>query len=130
MIEIREADFSLDELVRRAKKKDVGAVVTFLGVVRDDGIESMELEAYEEAAVPELLKIEEEAMRRFSLQSLDIIHRVGSLSVGDDIVVIVCAASHRKEAFEGCRYAIEELKARVPIWKKEVTKEGVRWVGQ
>ena len=130
MIEIRESDFSLDELIRRAKKKEVGAVVTFLGVVRDDGIESMELEAYEEAAVPELLRIEEEAMKRFSLQSLDIIHRVGSLSVGDNIVVIVCAASHRKDAFEGCRYAIEELKARVPIWKKEITREGTRWVGQ
>lgn len=130
MIEITENDFSLDEMVRRAKGRDVGAVVTFLGTVRDDGIRRMELEAYREAAIPELERIRDEAVRRFDLSALEIVHRVGSLSVGDNIVAIVCSAAHRDEAFQGCRYVIEELKSRVPIWKKEIADEGSRWVGR
>lgn len=134
MIEITENDFSLDEMVRRAKGRGVGAVVTFLGTVRDDEILRMELEAYREAAIPELERIRDEALRRFNLNALEIVHRVGSLSVGDNIVAIVCSAAHRDEAFQGCRYVIEELKSRVPIWKKEIadegSREGSRWVGR
>lgn len=130
MIEITEDDFSLDEMVGRAKGRGAGAVVTFLGTVRDDGIRGMELEAYREVAVPELERIRDEALRRFNLNALEIVHRIGSLSVGDNIVAIVCSAAHRDEAFQGCRYVIEELKSRVPIWKKEIGDEGHRWVGR
>jgi molybdopterin synthase catalytic subunit len=129
VIEITEDDFSLDELIKRAKRDDAGAIVTFLGTVRDDGIKKMELEAFREAAMQELEQIEEEAVCRFHLKSLDIVHRVGSLSVGDNIVAIVCSAAHRDEAFRGCRYVIEELKSRAPIWKKEIGEKGDRWVG-
>ena len=128
MIEITEDDFSLDEMVRRVKGNGVGAVVTFLGTVRDDGIRGMEIEAYREAAIPELGSIRDEAARRFNLGAIEIVHRVGSLSVGENIVAIVCSAAHRDEAFQGCRYVIEELKSRVPIWKKEITDDGSRWV--
>ncbi len=128
-IEITNEDFSLDELVRKAKRKDAGALVTFLGTVRDDGIERMELEAFREAALPELERILDEAAARFNLLSVEVVHRVGSLEVGENIVAIVCAAAHRDEAFRGCRYIIEELKARVPVWKKELSKNGERWVG-
>jgi molybdopterin synthase catalytic subunit len=128
MIDITEADFSIEELVRKAKGKDVGAIVTFLGTVRDDMIQSMEVEAYREAAIPELERIRDEAIEKFHLTSADIIHRVGDLKISDNIVLIVCAASHREEAFEGCRYIIEELKIRAPIWKKEITDCGNRWV--
>ncbi len=72
----------------------------------------------------------DEAVSLFGLKSADIIHRVGSLSVGENIVAIVCSAAHREEAFQGCRYVIEELKSRVPIWKKEIGDEGSRWVGK
>lgn len=130
MIEITESDFSLDEMVRRAKGRGVGAVVTFLGTVRDDGISGMEIEAYREAAIPELERIRDEASRRFNLNALEIVHRVGELYVGDNIVAIVCSAAHRDEAFQGCRYVIEELKSRAPIWKKELENEGARWVGR
>ena len=130
MIEITENDFSIDEIVRKAKRSDVGAVVTFLGIVRDDGIARLELEAYREAAVSELERIRDEAVSRFNLKSVDIIHRVGSLGVGEDIALIVCSAGHRKEAFDGCSYILEELKARVPIWKKEISSEGEKWVKQ
>jgi molybdopterin synthase catalytic subunit len=129
MIDITKDDFSIDEIVKRAKREDVGAIVTFLGTVRNDGIERMELEAYREAAIPELERIRDEAMARFDLKSADIIHRVGSLLVGDNIALIVCAAGHRKEAIEGCSYILEELKRRVPIWKKEIAIDLERWVG-
>ncbi len=130
MIEITERDFCLDEMVKRAKRTDAGAVVTFLGTVRDDGIEMMELEAFREAAQQELERIRDESMVRFSLKSAEIVHRIGLLPVGDNIVAIVCSAAHRDEAFLGCRYIIEELKRRAPIWKKEIGENGERWVGR
>jgi molybdopterin synthase catalytic subunit len=130
MIEITEQDFSLDEIIKKAKRTDAGAVVTFLGTVRDDGIEMMELESFREAVLQELESIRGEAMGRFGLKSAVIVHRVGLLSVGDNIVAIVCSAAHRDEAFQGCRYIIEELKKRAPIWKKEIGENGERWVGR
>jgi molybdopterin synthase catalytic subunit len=130
MIEITEQDFSLDEMIKKARRTDAGAVVTFLGTVRDDGIEMMELESFREAAMQELESIRGEAMGRFGLKSAEIVHRVGLLSVGDNIVAIVCSAAHRDEAFLGCRYIIEELKKRAPIWKKEIGENGERWVGR
>ena len=130
MIEITEQDFSLDEIIKKAKRTDAGAVVTFLGTVRDDGIEMMELESFRESALQELESIRGEAVGRFGLKSAEIIHRVGLLTVGDNIVAIVCSAAHRDEAFLGCRYIIEELKKRAPIWKKEIGENGERWVGR
>jgi len=130
MIEITEQDFSLDEMIKNAKRTDAGAVVTFLGTVRDDGIEMMELESFRESALQELESIRGEAVARFGLKSAEIVHRIGLLSVGDNIVAIVCSAAHRDEAFLGCRYIIEELKKRAPIWKKEIGENGERWVGR
>ncbi|MDD1753987.1 MAG: molybdenum cofactor biosynthesis protein MoaE [Methanotrichaceae archaeon] len=129
MIEIAENDFSIDEIVNKAKQEEVGAIVIFLGIVRNDGITSMELESYREAALLELGRIRDEAVNKFGLKTADIFHRVGRLSVGDNIGLIVCSAAHRNEAFDGCRFILEELKARVPIWKKEILEDGTRWVG-
>ena len=130
MIKITEEDFSLDEMIKRARSKDAGAIVTFLGTVRDDGMERMEVEAFREAAQAELEAIREEAMSRFHLMATEVVHRTGSLAVGENIVAIVCSAAHRDEAFSGCRYIIEELKKRAPLWKKELGEKGERWVGQ
>jgi molybdopterin synthase catalytic subunit len=88
----------------------------------------MELEAYGEVAVPELEKIASEAKSNYNLLSVDIIHRIGRLSIGENILVIVVSAGHRKEAYEGSRFIIESIKAGVPIWKKELCKDGDRWV--
>ena len=129
MIEISDKDFSLDKIVSRARHGDVGAVVIFLGIVRNDNIRSIEVESYREAALSELECIRDEAMRKFDLIEVDIMHRIGSLNVGDNIALIICSAAHRKQAFEGCRFILEELKSRVPIWKKEITEDGARWVG-
>jgi len=129
MIEISDKDVSLDKIVSRARHGDVGAVVIFLGIVRNNNIRSMEVESYREAALSELECIRAEAMRKFDLIEVDIMHRIGSLNVGDNIALIICSAAHRKQAFEGCRFILEELKSRVPIWKKEITEDGARWVG-
>ncbi len=128
MIKITNEDFSIEELVNSAKSRNVGAIVTFLGTVRDDGIQGMGVEAYREVALVELERIQNKATEKFNLKSVDVVHRVGSLKVGDNIVLIVCTASHRTEAFRGCEYVLEEIKMRAPIWKKEIRTEGDRWV--
>ena len=130
MIKITSDEIDLEEMVQRAKREDSGAIVTFLGTVRDDGIQMMEVEAFTEAAAAELELIRSEAMERFGLKSVQVTHRTGRLAVGENIVAIVCSAPHRGEAFEGCRYIIDELKKRAPIWKKEIGENGERWVGQ
>ncbi len=114
--------------IRTAGNPRIGGIVTFLGVVRDDDILAIELESYEEAAVQELEKIWNEAMSSFDIESADIVHRIGNLKVGDPIVLIMVGAAHRKEAFRACEYIIDRIKETVPIWKKEQTRKGSRWV--
>jgi molybdopterin synthase catalytic subunit len=128
MIRIQQDDFDVGALVKEAKTEGAGAIVTFIGIVRDDGIEGMELEAYHEVAETELTIIRDEAMKEFPLINVNIIHRTGLLRVGDNIVLIIVSAGHRKEAFLGCEYVIDRLKQTVPIWKKEYLKDGSRWV--
>jgi molybdopterin synthase catalytic subunit len=128
MISIQTEDVDIGALIIAAKKHGTGAVVIFDGVVRDDDITEMELEAYEDAATPELLNIAKDATEQFRLLHVDIIHRIGRLAVGENILIIIVAAGHREEAYAGSRFIIEAIKAGVPIWKKELTKDGGRWV--
>ena len=88
----------------------------------------MELEAYEDVAVRELEAIRDTAMRDYAIESVDIVHRVGSLLVGETILLVIVGAGHRKEAFAASEYIIDRLKQTVPIWKKEFYREGERWV--
>jgi molybdopterin synthase catalytic subunit len=128
MISIQTEDVDIGALIIAAKKHGTGAVVIFDGVVRDDDITEMELEAYEDAATPGLLNIAKDATEQFRLLHVDIIHRIGRLAVGENILIIIVAAGHREEAYAGSRFIIEAIKAGVPIWKKELTKDGGRWV--
>ncbi len=128
MIIITDEDFNPGEYIGAARDPEVGGIVTFTGIVRDDGITSIELEAYREAALQELGVIRDEALSRFAIRSVDIIHRVGTLEVGNHIVLIVVGAPHRKDAFRACEYIIDRIKETVPIWKKEYTADGSRWV--
>jgi molybdopterin synthase catalytic subunit len=128
MIAIQTGDVDIGAIIAAAKKQGTGAVVVFDGVVRDDEITEMELEAYEDIALQELEKIARDATDQFRLLHVDIIHRIGRLLVGANILIIVVSAGHRTEAYAGSRYIIEEIKKGVPIWKKELTKEGGRWV--
>jgi molybdopterin synthase catalytic subunit len=128
VIRLQTGDVDIGELLRNAKRPGTGAIVVFDGIVRDDDIIEMELEAYEDIAIREMEKIAEEARRRHRLLSVDIVHRIGRLGVGENILVIVVGAGHREEAYEGSRYIIEAIKAEVPIWKKELRRNGGRWV--
>jgi molybdopterin synthase catalytic subunit len=128
MIAIQTGDVDIGALIAGAKKHGAGAIVVFDGIVRDDEITEMELEAYENIALQELEKIAWDATDQFRLLHVDIIHRIGRLSVGENILIIVVSAGHRPEAYAGSRYIIEEIKKGVPIWKKELTKKGGRWV--
>ncbi len=128
MIAIQKEDVDIGALITVTKEHGTGAIVAFDGVVRNDDISGMELEAYQDIATQELEKIARDATHQFNLLHVDIIHRIGRLSVGENILIIVVAAGHRPQAYAGSRYILEEIKKGVPIWKKELTKDGGRWV--
>lgn len=127
-VSIQREDFDIGQVIEEARERSSGAIVTFTGIVRDDGIEVMELEAYEEVAARELRQITEKAVKQHNLHAVTVIHRVGPLKVGENIVIIVVGAGHRHEAFLGCEEILEWLKAEVPIWKKEHRDDGATWV--
>lgn len=132
MIRMTRSDFSVDEEVRQIKKHSVGGIVTFIGTVRgeseEERVDFLEIEIYPEMAEKQLQAIREEAIQKFNVDDIKIVHRHGELRVGDNIVLVAVSAAHRAEAFDACRYVIDELKKRVPIWKREHTSSGVRWV--
>jgi molybdopterin synthase catalytic subunit len=132
MIEVTTKDFTVDGVLARLRSGEMGALVTFVGVVRNSSegrpVERIEIQVYEEMARRQLEAIREEAMERFGVEDIAIVHRHGSLNVSDNIMLIAVGAGHRTEAFEACRFVLERIKERVPIWKKEVTPDGEFWV--
>jgi molybdopterin synthase catalytic subunit len=133
LFEIITAPLSLDEVAARVAGPDRGAITVFAGVVRgetgDLRTDHLEYEAYAEMAEPMLADIGAEVQQRWpQVQAISIVHRVGRLEVGEPSVVIAVAAAHRAGTFDACSYAIERLKAIVPIWKKEVGSDGQWWV--
>jgi molybdopterin synthase catalytic subunit len=120
------------ELERAVTAAGDGGVVTFQGVVRDNArgkrVRYLEYDAYPEMAEEQMRTIAGEVARRWQTQAVAIAHRIGRLEVGECSVVVVVACPHRAEAFEACRYAIDTLKASVPIWKKEAYEDGEEWV--
>jgi len=121
---IAEQDFSIDELVRTMKKPEpgLGGIVSFLGVVRaDEGLKGMEIEIKDETqAEKELEFLKREAVEKFDVEAVEIIHRKGSLEAGDNIVAILVGAKHRKEAFRACEYLIDVLRISRAIRLKEL----------
>ncbi len=119
-------------VVKRVSGPDAGGIVTFIGAVRNASrghdIEHLEYEAYAGMAEQEMDKICQEAAEKWPGSRVAVAHRVGHLEIGDLAVVVVAAAKHRAEAFDACRYTIDTLKDRVPIWKKEVATDGEYWV--
>ena len=109
-----------------------GAVVTFVGTVRDQNrgraVTAMEYEAYPEMARPLLAELAAETAARFRLEGVVLIHRLGRLAVGEAAVFIGVASAHRAEAFDAARHLIDTLKERVPIWKKEHYADGSAWI--
>lgn len=133
-VRIQTADFDLSaELAAlRAQDARVGAVVSFLGTVRDmnDGanIAAMELEHYPGMTEQAIANIIEQAKARWPLFGAAVVHRVGALLPLDQIVLVACSAAHRGEAFAACEFIIDYLKTEAPFWKKEQTPDGARWV--
>ena len=133
-VRVQTEPISLDEEVARIKKtsSSIGGIVTFLGTTRDfsrgEMVAKLEFEHYPGMAEKKLAEIREGAIRTFGVIDVTIIHRVGTLPIGENIVLVVVAAFHRDEAFQACRFCIDELKRITPIWKKETTPDGVVWV--
>jgi len=127
-------DFNLAEeiAVLRAGDQRVGAVCSFIGTVRDrnDGlnVSSMELEHYPGMTESSIEAMIDEALGRFDIFGVRVVHRVGILSPLDQVVMVAVTASHRGESFKACEFLMDYLKTQAPFWKKEQTPDGARWV--
>ena len=132
MITITKDPIDLCNIMVLTKEKSAGGQVLFIGSVRDHNekgsVSEIYYEAYKEMAEAKMAEIESEVMKRWPVKKFVAIHRVGNLKVGEPSVTVGVSSEHRKEAFEACKYAIDEIKTRVPIWKKEVSETGIAWV--
>lgn len=133
-VTIQTDDFDLGAEVAalRAGDPGVGAIVSFVGTVRDrsegQGVQLMELEHYPGMTEKSIEAMMAEAQRRFDIRAARVIHRVGSLKPQDQIVLVAVASAHRGQAFQACEFLMDYLKTQAPFWKKERTPEGARWV--
>ena len=131
-VQIEDFDVSQEMLALRKKNPKVGAVASFVGVVRDlnDGedVSTLELEHYPGMTERALELIANEAKTRWDIYDTLIIHRVGALQPLDQIVLVIVTSAHRGESFKACEFLMDYLKTRAPFWKKEQTSSGERWV--
>ncbi|EGA65743.1 molybdopterin synthase catalytic subunit MoaE [Vibrio brasiliensis] len=132
-VSVQFEDFSLNaEYDLLAEGTSAGAVVTFVGKVRDmnlgDNVTGLSLEHYPGMTEKALGEICDEAEQRWPLLKIRVIHRVGDLDIGDQIVFVGVSSAHRGAAFEACEFVMDYLKTKAPFWKKERTSEATRWV--
>ncbi len=133
-VRVQTADFDVAQELARLRGGDtgVGAIASFIGTVRDVNesapIDGMTLEHYPGMTEASLAEIVAEARARFDIRDALVIHRVGALAPGDQIVLVAVTSAHRGMAFDACRYVMDLLKTRAPFWKKERTPAGDRWV--
>jgi molybdopterin synthase catalytic subunit len=133
-IRIQEADFDIAREISALTKgrTDVGAVVSFSGVCRgsedDQTVSALTLEHYPGMAEAEIARHAETAMSRWPLTGLTVIHRVGRISPGENIVLVLTASRHRQAAFQAAEFLMDYLKANAPFWKREETAAGTAWV--
>ncbi len=139
-IRVQQEDFDVGAEIAALTqgRTEIGGVAVFIGLVRDfvsDGedpratpIRGMTLEHYPGMTEKMLARIEEEARARWPLDASLIIHRVGRLEPGDNIVLVICASAHREDALNACSFLIDWLKTKAPLWKSEATPKGEKWV--
>lgn len=133
-VRVQAADFDVDAEIRRltSARSDVGAVVTFSGLCRDEGgaLAALEIEHYPGMAEEEILRIARQAIQRWPLTGLTAIHRHGRIRPGENIVLVVAGSAHRHAAFEAASFLMDFLKSRAPFWKKEHRVDGTsgEWV--
>ena len=131
MIRITNNPLSLQEIMFELEDNSAGALSMFIGNVRNRGrsgnVSEIYYEAYSEMAEQKMREIENEAQTKWGIKKLVAIHRIGNIKVGESSIIIGVSSEHRHEAFEACKYIINNVKARVPIWKKEISKESQKW---
>lgn len=133
LLDVRDEQLSVDEVLAAVSDPSTGGICLFVGTVRDvdRGKSVTELEYTAHPSVSDVLRdVTDEIASTFPVNALAAVHRVGELKVGDVAVVVAAAAPHRAEAFAACRRLIDELKARVPIWKRQLFDDGdAEWIG-
>jgi len=133
-VSIASADFDVSAELARLRGGDtgVGALACFVGTVREHGgasaIHGMELEHYPGMTEQAIEAMIDEAMRRFDIRAARVVHRVGALAAGEQIVLVAVSSAHRAAAFQACEFLIDYLKTQAPFWKKEHTAQGACWV--
>ena len=131
MISITESPIDVFKVLMKVQDRSAGATTVFTGSIRDHNdkgtVSELYYEAYKEMAEEILAEIENEVIKRWHVKKFIAIHRTGNLKVSDISVAVAVSSEHRKEAFEACRYGIDSIKSRVPIWKKEVSELGALW---
>jgi len=131
VVQTEDFDLTTEVTHTRSNNSQIGAIVSFIGTVRDlhpGSISSMTLEHYPEMTEKSLKSIVTEARERWDLQKVTIIHRIGELKVNDQIVLVVTTSKHRQAAFESCNFIMDYLKTDAPFWKKESTEKKEEWV--
>jgi molybdopterin synthase catalytic subunit len=133
MFRVTDKPIDLHELVDCVTDPEAGAIATFIGTTRNNNqgrkVIALDYEAYPEMAEKELARLGEEAKKKWQICRMAIVHRIGPLQITEPSVIIAVSAAHREAAFAACRFAIEEIKKTVPIWKKEVYEGGEIWIG-
>ena len=131
LIQITNDHVSLQVVMSELDDNSAGAVSIFIGKVRNRGkfgnVSEIYYEAYREMAEEKMREIENEAHTKWNIKKLVAIHRIGNLKVGETSIIIGVCSEHRHEAFEACKYIINNVKTRVPIWKKEISDESQKW---
>ena len=130
---VQTEDFDLTTEVELVKSTNssIGAVVSFIGTVRDltgESLVSLNLEHYPGMTEKSLSSIADKARKKWEIESITIIHRVGTLGIGDQIVLVITSSKHRQAAFDSCNYIMDFLKTDAPFWKKESTTKSENWV--
>lgn len=132
MILVTQDPIGIDSVIQAVESPKAGAVATFEGRVRSYSrgkrVKHLYYEAYTEMAITELTAIRESALRKWPLEKVAIVHRLGRLDIGETSVFIAVSSAHRADAFAACEYLIDTLKQSVPIWKKEYFEDGEEWV--
>lgn len=131
-VQTEDFDVAREIALLRGSDARVGAVATFVGIVRDENnataVRRLTLEHYPGMTEKALTGIVDEARRRWSIYDAVVIHRVGELAPADQIVLVAVSSAHRGDAFAACEFIIDYLKTQAPFWKKELTPDGERWV--
>lgn len=132
MVEITKQKIDVAQVIAAVADPGAGAIDIFIGTVRDKTsgktVLKLDFEAYEPMAIKEMRKIASRAKAQWSVIKSAIVHRIGEVEIGEEAVAIAVSTAHRKDAFEACRFMIDELKKSVPIWKKEIFEDGEVWV--